>query len=407
MEKNNLETYTMETDKPQFVVENHEELPSIIKVVGVGGGGGNAVKNMYRTGIKDVFYLLCNTDKQAMKKSEIPTLLLGKDGYGAGGEPEVARKLAEESVDAIRAQFEDTDMVFITAGMGGGTGTGASPIVAREAKSMGVLTIGVVTIPFAFEAEYKIKQALAGVEELRKNVDALLVINNENLRKVFPDLTWLNAFQKADETLTVAAKSIAELITIEGHINLDFRDVRTTLKDGGVAVMSSGYGEGEHRITKAIEDAIRSPLLAADNLYNAKRILMNLYLSSKSDNQVIMDEFKELNEFMAKFDGVKTISGITIDDSLDDKVKVTILAAGFGTGSIDMTDAYPKENAYAILSIAQMDNNAILDKLDRTPAYKRPSDFLKQLANMSAAEAEAETEKEETYNNNGTIRFAE
>ena len=395
----------METDKPQFVVENHEELPAIIKVVGVGGGGGNAIKNMYRTGIKDVFYLLCNTDKQAMKKSEIPTLLLGKDGYGAGGEPEVARKLAEESVDAIRAQFEDTDMVFITAGMGGGTGTGASPIVAREAKSMGVLTVGVVTIPFAFEAEYKIKQALAGVEELRKNVDALLVINNENLRKVFPDLTLWNAFQKADETLTVAAKSIAELITIEGHINLDFRDVRTTLKDGGVAVMSSGYGEGEHRITKAIEDAIRSPLLAADNLYNAKRILMNLYLSSKSDNQVIMDEFKELNEFMAKFDGVKTISGITIDDSLDDKVKVTILAAGFGTGSIDMTDAYPKENAYAILSIAQMDNNAILDKLDRTPAYKRPSDFLKQLANMSAAEAE--TEKEETYNNNGTIRFAE
>ena len=395
----------METDKPQFVVENHEELPAIIKVVGVGGGGGNAVKNMYRTGIKDVFYLLCNTDKQAMKKSEIPTLLLGKDGYGAGGEPEVARKLAEESVDDIRAQFEDTDMVFITAGMGGGTGTGASPIVAREAKSMGVLTIGVVTIPFAFEAEYKIKQALAGVEELRKNVDALLVINNENLRKVFPDLTWLNAFQKADETLTVAAKSIAELITIEGHINLDFRDVRTTLKDGGVAVMSSGYGEGEHRITKAIEDAIRSPLLAADNLYNAKRILMNLYLSSKSDNQVIMDEFKELNEFMAKFDGVKTISGITIDDTLDDKVKVTILAAGFGTGSIDMTDAYPKENAYAILSIAQMDNNAILDKLDRTPAYKRPSDFLKQLANMSAAETEPE--KEETYNDNGTIRFAE
>ena len=395
----------METDKPQFVVENHEELPAIIKVVGVGGGGGNAVKNMYRTGIKDVFYLLCNTDKQAMKKSEIPTLLLGKDGYGAGGEPEVARKLAEESVDDIRAQFEDTDMVFITAGMGGGTGTGASPIVAREAKSMGVLTVGVVTIPFAFEAEYKIKQALAGVEELRKNVDALLVINNENLRKVFPDLTWLNAFQKADETLTVAAKSIAELITIEGHINLDFRDVRTTLKDGGVAVMSSGYGEGEHRITKAIEDAIHSPLLAADNLYNAKRILMNLYLSSKSDNQVIMEEFQELNDFMAKFDGVKTISGITIDDSLDDKVKVTILAAGFGTGSIDMTDAYPKENAYAILSIAQMDNNAILDKLDRTPAYKRPSDFLKQLANMSAAGSEPE--KEETYNNNGTIRFAE
>ena len=395
----------METDKPQFVVENHEELPAIIKVVGVGGGGGNAIKNMYRTGIKDVFYLLCNTDKQAMKKSEVPTLLLGKDGYGAGGKPEVARKLAEESVDAIRAQFEDTDMVFITAGMGGGTGTGASPIVAREAKSMGVLTVGVVTIPFAFEAEYKIKQALAGVEELRKNVDALLVINNENLRKVFPDLTLWNAFQKADETLTVAAKSIAELITIEGYINLDFRDVRTTLKAGGVAVMSSGYGEGEHRITKAIEDAIHSPLLAADNLYNAKRILLNLYLSSKSDNQVIMEEFQELNDFMAKFDGVETISGITIDDTLDDKVKVTILAAGFGTGSIDMTAAYPPDKKYAILSIAQMDNNAILDKLDRTPAYKRPSDFLKQLANMSAAETEPE--KEETYNNNGTIRFVE
>ena len=390
-------------DKPEVCVDTNSELPAIIKIVGVGGGGGNAVKNMHKTGIKDVFYLLCNTDKQPLKNSPVPVLMLGP-GHGAGGDPEVARQFAEESVESIRDNLRGADMVFITAGMGGGTGTGASPVVAREAKALDILTVGVVTIPFAWEAEFKITQALEGVEELRKNVDALLVINNENLRRVHPELTLFNAFQKADETLTVAAKSIAELITVDGYINLDFRDVRTTLKDGGVAVMSSGFGEGEHRITKAIEDAIRSPLLAADNMYQAKNILLNLYLSSTSDNQVVMDELKELNDFMSKFSGVKTISGVTFDDTLDDKVKVTILASGFGSGPIDINDAYPQDREYVLLTVEQMDDNAVLDCIDRTPTYRRPSDFLRQLAKLAEAEPEVMAE---THNNNGAINFAE
>ncbi|MCD7709772.1 MAG: cell division protein FtsZ [Porphyromonadaceae bacterium] len=390
-------------DKPQFETIERSELPAIIKVIGVGGGGGNAVENMYMTGIKDVSFVLCNTDRQAMQGTKIPrTLLLGA-GRGAGGDPKVARQLAEESIDRIEELLSDnTDMVFITAGMGGGTGTGASPVIAAVARRLGILTVGIVSIPFAWEAEFKLRQALAGVEDLRKNVDALLVINNENLRKVYPDLTWLNGFKKADETLTIAAKSIAELITVKGYINLDFADVSRTLKDGGVAVMSSGYGEGEHRITKAIEDALHSPLLAADNLYNAKRILINLYLSSSADNQVVMNEFKELNEFMARFDGVKTISGITIDDSLEDRVKVTILASDFGSDTLDIEVAYPGDKEYVVLSVAQMDDNAVLELLDRTPAYNRPSDFVKQLLHHTANEKVSE---ESTHNGNGVILF--
>lgn len=390
-------------DKPQFEVAERSELPAIIKVIGVGGGGGNAVENMFRTGIKDVSFILCNTDKQAMRGTKIPRTLLLGPGRGAGGDPKVAQELAEQSVEQIKELLsDDTDMVFITAGMGGGTGTGASPVIAGVARSLGILTVGIVSIPFAWEAEFKIRQALAGVENLRKNVDALLVINNENLRKVYPDLTWLNGFKKADETLTIAAKSIAELITVKGYINLDFADVRRTLEDGGVAVMSSGFGEGEHRITKAIEDALHSPLLAADNLYRAKRILINLYLSSSSDDQVVMEEFKELNEFMARFDGVKTISGITIDDSLEAKVKVTILASDFGDGVMDIEGAYPGEKEYVILSLAQMDDNAVLEKLDRTPTYDRPGNFAKQLLHVSREETPA---REDNYNGNGVILF--
>ena len=390
-------------DKPQFDVVERSELPAIIKVIGVGGGGGNAVENMFKTGIKDVTFVLCNTDKQAMRGTKIPRTLLLGPGRGAGGDPLVARQLAEESVERIKELLDDdTDMVFITAGMGGGTGTGASPVIAGVARSLGILTVGIVSIPFAWEAEFKIRQALDGVEDLRKNVDALLVINNENLRKVYPDLTWLNGFKKADETLTVAAKSIAELITVKGYINLDFADVRRTLENGGVAVMSSGFGEGEHRITKAIEDALHSPLLAAENLYNAKRILINLYLSSSADDQVVMDEFKELNEFMARFDGVKTISGITIDDTLEGKVKVTILASDFGDGVMDMGNAYPGDKEYVILTVAQMDDNAVLEKIDRTPAYDRPGDFSKQLLRHIPGETNAE---DVNYNGNGVILF--
>ena len=232
--------------------------PSIIKVIGVGGGGGNAVNHMYREGIHDVNFVLCNTDSKALMDSPVPVRLqLGKEGLGAGNIPAKAREAAEESVEDIRQMLNDgTKMVFITAGMGGGTGTGAAPVVAREAKNMGILTVGIVTIPFRFEGNKKIDQALDGVDEISKHVDALLVINNERLREIYPDLNVLSAFEKADNTLSVAARSIAEIITMHGIINLDFRDVCTVLKDGGVAIMSTGFGEGENRVTKAINDAL-------------------------------------------------------------------------------------------------------------------------------------------------------
>ena len=383
---------------------NESEASAKIIVVGVGGAGNNAVNRMIDENIGGVEFIGINTDRQALTLCKAPTAIqIGEKltkGLGAGAKPEVGEKAAEESAEELTQAIKGADMVFVTCGMGGGTGTGASPVIAGVARSLGILTVGIVSIPFAWEAEFKIRQALDGVEDLRKNVDALLVINNENLRKVYPDLTWLNGFKKADET--VAAKSIAELITVKGYINLDFADVRRTLENGGVAVMSSGFGEGEHRITKAIEDALHSPLLAADNLYKAKRILINLYLSSSADDQVVMDEFKELNEFMARFDGVKTISGITIDDTLEGKVKVTILASDFGDGVMDMGNAYPGDKEYVILTVAQMDDNAVLEKIDRTPAYDRPGDFSKQLLRHIPGETNAE---DVNYNGNGVILF--
>ena len=238
--------------------------PKIIKVIGVGGGGGNAVNHMYREGIHDVTFVLCNTDNQALAESPVPVKLqLGRSitqGLGAGNRPERARDAAEESIEDIRNQLNDgTKMVFITAGMGGGTGTGAAPVIARIAKEMDILTVGIVTIPFIFEGEKKIIQALDGVERIAQHVDALLVINNERLREIYADLTFMNAFGKADDTLSIAAKSIAEIITMRGTVNLDFADVKTILKDGGVAIMSTGFGEGENRVTKAIDDAQASP----------------------------------------------------------------------------------------------------------------------------------------------------
>ena len=259
-----------ETDNIRFNFKTNS--PSIIKVIGVGGGGGNAVNHMYKEGIHDVSFVLCNTDNQALSDSPIPTRLqLGTEGLGAGNRPERAKEAALESLDSIKEMLNDgTRMVFITAGMGGGTGTGAAPVIAQCAKEMGILTVGIVTIPFRFEGKKKIYQALDGVEEISKHVDALLVINNELLRKVYPDLTVLNAFAKADDTLSIAAKSIAEIITVHGIVNLDFQDVTTVLKDGGVAIMSTGYGEGEGRVRQAIENALRSPLLNHNDIYKSK-----------------------------------------------------------------------------------------------------------------------------------------
>ncbi len=320
--------------------------PKIIKVIGVGGGGGNAVNHMYREGIHDVTFVLCNTDNQALKESPVPTKIqLGRnitEGLGAGNRPERAREAAEESGEDIRALLNDgTKMVFITAGMGGGTGTGAAPVIARIAKEMDILTVGIVTIPFIFEGEKKIIQALDGVERIAEHVDALLVINNERLREIYADLTFMNAFGKADDTLSIAAKSIAEIITMRGTVNLDFADVKTILKDGGVAIMSTGFGEGDNRVTMAIHDSLHSPLLNNNDIFNAKKVMLNVSFCHQSE--LMMEEMNEIHEFMSKFrEGVEVIWGVAMDNTLERKVKITVLATGFGMEDVPLMDTLHK-----------------------------------------------------------------
>ena len=342
------------SDNDILPIDLPTEEKNIIKVIGVGGGGGNAVKTMYRTGIKDVSFVLCNTDRQALMESDIPVKLQLGPGLGAGNVPEVATKYAEENVDEIRKQFQDgTEMVFITATMGGGTGTGAAPVVARVAKEAGVLTVGVVTIPFKFERRRKIVQALQGVDAISKHVDALLVINNERLREIYPSLSVDEGLAKADETLTNAVKSIAEIITIRGKINLDFRDVSKVLRDGGVAIMSFGKGSGEKRLADAIENALHSPLLNDNDIYNSKRILFNIYGSSEYPLKI--EELDEIDAFTAKFEdnNIEVIWGIATDDSLGEEVKITILATGFGVSNIpgmDTTIHLNKEQSVSVAS---------------------------------------------------------
>ena len=327
-----------------------KESTKIIKVVGVGGGGGNAVTHMYKEGIHDVSFLLCNTDIQALENSVVPNkLVLGHSitkGLGAGSKPEKARMAAEESKEDIQAVLNDgTEMIFITAGMGGGTGTGAGPVIAKIAKEMGLLTVGIVTIPFFFEGTNKIAQALEGVDQMSKNVDALLVINNENLSKLYPELNFINAFKKADDTLRTAAKSIADLITIGGFINVDFADVETTIKDGGVALINNGYGEGENRLELAIEDAIVSPLFNNGDIFNAKHILLNLSCSTVDEEQGKMIETNALDSFIKRFKKEpNVIFGLSFDDSLGDKMKITLLATGFGVDDIpEMAEKHARE----------------------------------------------------------------
>lgn len=352
----------------------------IIKVVGVGGGGGNAVTHMYKEGIHDVSFVLCNTDSQALSRSEVPVkIALGRtvtEGLGAGNNPERAELAAKESEEEIYAMLNDgTKMVFITAGMGGGTGTGAAPVIAQIAKDMGILTVGIVTIPFLFEGPPKIIQALNGVEAISRNVDALLVVNNERLNEIYPDLTMLNAFKKADDTLTVAAKSIAEIITLDGVINLDFADVKTTLQDGGVALISNGYGEGEGRLEQAIQDALRSPLLNNNEISNAKKILFNISFSSNTQeadgNELRMDEVRYMTEFMKQFgEDIEVIWGTAIDESLKGKVKFTVLATGFDLESIpEIKDIHDSQRA-------RMSEAEIMEEEERLRTKEREKELI-------------------------------
>lgn len=388
-----------------------EKQPTIIKVVGVGGGGGNAVNHMFNAGIRDVSYLICNTDQQVLYASPIPDKLqLGPEtthGLGAGNKPTVACKAAEESEADIRQALGDsTKMVFITAGMGGGTGTGAAPVIARIARSMDILTVGIVTIPFSWEGAVKINQAMDGVDEISKNVDALLVINNDLLSTIYPDLTVMNGFKKADDTLCTAAKSIAEIITIPGYINLDFADVKTVLKDGGVAVMSAGFAKGRNRVIDAMNDALRSPLLNNNDVFQASKILFNI--SCSSSHELVLEETQQINKFMEQFeDRVQVVIwGISIDDSLGEDLKVTMLASGFGVNDLPAMKQFhqqeenknqaeqeetrirrdnqirsyygkagvPPRHFYCtpfVMSEADLNDDALIEKLSEEPANQR------------------------------------
>ena len=321
------------------IFEDAEKV-NIIKVIGVGGGGGNAVNHMYREGIHDVSFALCNTDAQSLNASPVPVhIMLRNEELCAMSMPKQAREIAEDTIDDIKHMLDDgTKMTFITAGMGGCTGTGAAPVIAKASKDMGILTVGIVTIPFLWEGEKKINRALDGVEELAKNVDTLLVINNERLREVYADFSLLNAWEKVDDTLSMAAKSIAEIITSRGIVNLNFNDVRTVLEDGGVTIMSTGYGEGEGRLRKAIDNALHSPLLNNNDIYNSKKILLSItFAADKANNEGLrMEEMNEVNEFMSHFNCDYQFKwGIFLDPNLGEKVKVTILATGFGIKNID------------------------------------------------------------------------
>jgi cell division protein FtsZ len=335
------------TNPPLVVFGIKDTMQGIIKVIGVGGGGCNAVRNMYIEGVEGVSYAVCNTDSQSLAASPVPVkIMLGHTGLGAGANPELGRKEAETNIEDIEQLLSDgTQMVFVTAGMGGGTGTGAAPVVANVAKSMGLLTVGVVTIPFFFEKKRKIIKALKGVDELRKNVDALLIVNNERLCDVYADsdVSIKEAFQRADNILKDAVKGISELITVhsDGSINLDFRDVETTLRNGGGSIMAMGRGSGSNRVEKAIVDALDSPLLYGNDIGKAKRILFNIYASE--EHPIFVREMQEIDDFFDQLDpNIDVIWGTATDDSLGEDAKVTILA----TGLEDDLKSEVQSNAY-------------------------------------------------------------
>lgn len=428
------------SDTSGFVNDTNND---IIKVVGVGGGGGNAVNYMFRQNIPNVNFVVCNTDEQALKNSPVPhKLILGPQitkGRGAGNKPEVGRECAEASAAEIEKLFDDnTEMVFITAGMGGGTGTGAGPVVARIAKDRGLLTIGIVTVPFLFEGKKKILKALEGAAEMRKHVDALLVINNENLVDLYKDLNFFNAFEYADETLANAARSISDIISEECYINVDFQDVKTILKDSDSAIISTAIGEGEHRISQAIHNALHSPLLKAHDINTSQRLLFKFICSKNADNPLRASEINEIRQFTSNLpSNIDVKWGIGDDPSMGDAVKVTILASGFKVtifedekrtpgkdiifnpqehNSADTADArseatkaqmeemYGAEKInkqlreaakikYAVLQPSQFDDHEVIALIERTPTFNRSSHFNSDLHALTEALADSHADR--------------
>jgi cell division protein FtsZ len=322
-----------ETGSYKFEIPKHSVHRSIIKVIGVGGGGSNAVNHMYKQGIKDVEFVVCNTDNQALNASPVPNKLqIGAnltEGLGCGANPEVGKNAALESKDQIREMLTGTKMVFITAGMGGGTGTGAAPVIAKIAKDMDILTVGIVTAPFSFEGKKKGSQAELGIEGLRQTCDTVLVILNDKLREIFGNLSIGQAFAQADNILTTAAKSIAEIITLAGYVNVDFQDVRTVMLNAGAAVMGSAETRGENRARKAAEGALASPLLDNRDIMGAKKILLSIISGVEAELQ--MDELTEITEYIQQQAGDEgeMIFGHGVDPDLGDRIRVTVIATGF------------------------------------------------------------------------------
>ena len=326
----------------------NEKTPTIIKVIGVGGGGGNAVEYMYEKGICDVDFVICNTDYQALRNSPIPCKIqLGKEltaGHGAGNNPAMGEKSAQESLADIEAILKkDTRMAFITAAMGGGTGTGAAPVIAKLSKDMGILTVGIVSVPARFEGPKRLDQARDGLRRLNDHVDCLIVIDNEKIKSIYGSQTISQAFAKANDVLNIAAKGIAEIITLPGYINVDFADVRTVMTDSGVAIMGAAQASGEDRAIRAITEALESPLLNNNDILGAKDILLNI---TSGTDEITMDEMSQITSHIIRKVGnnAAVIWGVGTDPDLGDAISVTIIATGFPTGDIEL---FGEENTCA------------------------------------------------------------
>ena len=413
-----------------------KEQSSIIKVIGVGGGGSNAVNHMYRQGIKGVDFVVCNTDHQALDTSPVPTKIpLGQsltEGRGAGSIPDVGKNAAIENLEDVNEILaKNTKMIFVTAGMGGGTGTGAAPVIAQAAKDMGILTVGIITVPFTFEGRKRRTQAEEGIEKMRESVDTLLVINNDKLREMFGNLTLVNAFENADDVLAIAAKGIAEVISVTGQINVDFNDVNTVMKDSGVAIMGSAEAEGENRAIKCVENALNSPLLNDNNIDGAKYVLLNITYGTQA---VLMDEISDITDYIQEEAGstADVIWGHGYDESLGDKLCVTIIATGFNTtphtglsmkapkkNIMNLEDDSPEIITNESEQLTEPVTNTVEESFEETPELNPSESAMKRYVLEEDVEISKENEitndaeesdnsnlyEQNTQENDGKVRF--
>jgi len=379
--------------EPKFVVDLPKDRSSIIKVIGVGGGGSNAVNHMFRQGIAGVDFFVCNTDSQALELSPVPNkIALGShltEGLGAGSEPEIGKRAALESIeDIIDRLGVNTKMLFVTAGLGGGTGTGAAPVVAKTAKELGILTVAIVTTPFAFEGNKRIEQATQGLEEIRSCVDAILIISNDKLKDMYGNLSLSNAFMNADNVLTIAAKGIAEIITLKGIMNVDFADVKTAMTDSGVAIMGNGVAEGEDRAIKAAKQALESPLLDENQIRGAKNILLNITYGTE---EILMEEAAKINEFFQEEAG-RTANlkwGYCKDENLGKKLSVTIIATGFESRE----NTLRQENHKVVGTIERDREEAPKQRKDLFEGAETESKAKEHVAQTQLSEEELESER--------------